>query len=77
MLCWGNTRHGQLGLGGIEDEFIATPTLNKYIDKTTRVKQVACGYNHTLFLMTDGTVFSCGSNDFDQLGYEGSRKKPG
>lgn len=77
MLCWGSTKYGQLGLGGIEEELITNPVENKYFDKSKRLKQIACGYNHTLFLLEDGTVFSCGNNDFEQLGHDGTRKKPG
>jgi E3 ubiquitin-protein ligase HERC4 len=76
MLCWGSTKYGQLGLGGIEEELIAQPVDNKFFEKR-RLKQIACGYNHTLFLLDDGTVYSCGNNDLDQLGHEGPRKKPG
>lgn len=75
MLCWGSTKYGQLGLGGIEEEIITQPTENKYLDKK-KLKQIACGYNHTLFLLDDGTVYSCGSNDFEQLGHDGPRSKP-
>lgn len=76
MLCWGSTKYGQLGLGGIEEEIIIGPIENKYFDKKSRLKQIACGYNHTLFLLEDGTVYSCGNNDYNQLGHEGPRKKP-
>lgn len=76
MLCFGSTKNGQLGLGGIEEEIIISPTENKFFEKKRRLIQVACGYNHTLFLLEDGTVYSCGNNDFDQLGHEGPRKKP-
>ena len=79
MLCWGSTKYGQLGLGGIEEEVIATPKLNKYFTSEhikASIKQVACGLNHTLFLLEDGSVYSCGSNDFEQLGHAGPRKKP-
>lgn len=75
MLCWGSTKHGQLGLGGIEEEIIVSPTDNKHFEKKT-LKQVACGYNHTLFLLDDGTVYSCGNNDFEQLGHDGPRRRP-
>ena len=75
MLCWGSTKHGQLGLGGIEEELIVTPTENKFFTNK-RVKQVASGVNHTLFLLDDGTVYSCGNNDCEQLGHEGPRKRP-
>ncbi len=79
MLCWGSTKYGQLGLGGIEEELITSPTLNKYLSTEqihSSVRQVACGVNHTLFLLQDGSVYSCGNNDFEQLGHGGPRKKP-
>lgn len=75
MLCWGSTKHGQLGLGGIEEEIIRSPQNNKHFS-SKRVIQIACGYNHTLFLVDDGTVYSCGNNDFEQLGHDGPRKRP-
>lgn len=76
MLCWGSTKYGQLGLGGIEEEIILAPTPNKYFDASKRLKQIACGFNHSLFLIDDGTVYSSGSNDYEQLGHDKSRKKP-
>lgn len=82
MLCWGSTKHGQLGLGGIEEELILAPQVNKQFSSSStsssskRVLQVSCGYNHTLFLLDDGTVYSCGNNDYEQLGHEGPRKRP-
>lgn len=80
MLCWGSTKYGQLGLGGIEEEIIKKPTKNKFLvieQNSSRVKQVSCGVNHTLFLLNDGSVYSCGNNDHEQLGHGGPRKKPG
>ena len=76
MLCWGSTNNGQLGLGGIEEELIVSPIDNKIFGKNKRLKQVACGVNHTLFLLTDGTVYSCGNNDCQQLGHNGPHKRP-
>lgn len=38
--------------------------------------QAACGATHTLLLTQSGKVFSCGNNDFGQLGHEQSRKRP-
>ncbi|KAG5443773.1 hypothetical protein CSKR_112235 [Clonorchis sinensis] len=32
------------------------------------IAHVACGYKHTLFLNADGEVYSCGGNEFGQLG---------
>jgi alpha-tubulin suppressor-like RCC1 family protein len=76
MLCWGNNKHGQLGLGGVEDEIFSKPQENKFFDKTLTIKQISCGYNHTLILLNDGTLLSCGNNDMNQLGHVGSHTKP-
>ena len=37
MYCWGKAEEGSLGLGGIEDSKVTTPTRNTYIgdDKVT------------------------------------------
>lgn len=36
---------------------------------------VACGSLHTLVLLHNGEVYSCGNNDYGQLGHEKSRTK--
>lgn len=75
MYCWGSTIHGELGLGGIEEEQIFTPKeLNWSI--VNKVANVACGENHTLVVTTDGEVYSCGNNDNGQLGHHQPRKRP-
>lgn len=75
MFAWGSTVHGELGLGGIEDEHILAPrNLDWY--KAGDVIQAACGTNHTLLLASDGKVYSCGNNDFGQLGHDQPRKRP-
>lgn len=38
MFCWGNTVHGELGLGGIEEEQILTPRELQF-SSTNGVKQ--------------------------------------
>lgn len=73
---WGDTSHGQLGLGGIEDEQIVTAReLQSLCGK--EVKDISMGVQHTVFLMRDGLVYSCGNNDFGQLGYDKGRRRPG
>ncbi|XP_077295148.1 HECT and RLD domain containing E3 ubiquitin ligase 4 isoform X2 [Arctopsyche grandis] len=75
MFCWGSSLHGELGLGGIEDEQIFTPVASTWV-QANKVSNAACGENHTLFLTSDGKIFSCGNNDYSQLGHNLPRKRP-
>ncbi|XP_055912225.1 probable E3 ubiquitin-protein ligase HERC4 isoform X2 [Eupeodes corollae] len=72
---WGNTIHGELGLGGIEDEFVLTPRQMTW-NPEQEIVQVSCGSTHTLFVTASGKVFSCGNNDNGQLGHELPTKRP-
>ena len=62
--CGYNT-WGQLGLND-------TTYRNTFTKVTTNinndVKQIACGYNYTFILKNDGSVWSCGYNEYGQLG---------
>ena len=57
---------GQLGQGA--STWPSSQTTFKQVPDMTNVKQVACGYNHTLILKNDGTVWSAGENEYGQLG---------
>ncbi|ENN74042.1 hypothetical protein YQE_09366, partial [Dendroctonus ponderosae] len=41
-----------------------------------KVVECALGDNHTLFLTNEGQVYSCGNNDYGQLGHDQPRKRP-
>ncbi|XP_021697448.1 probable E3 ubiquitin-protein ligase HERC4 isoform X1 [Aedes aegypti] len=69
VYCWGNTVHGELGLGGIEDEQVLLPREMDWCHSSS-VQQAACGTSHTLLLTKDGKLFSCGNNDHGQLGHD-------
>ncbi|XP_069509645.1 probable E3 ubiquitin-protein ligase HERC4 [Ambystoma mexicanum] len=75
MLCWGNASYGQLGLGGTDDEIVAEPRRCPFFHNK-KVLDAACGRRHTVFVLDDGTVYTCGCNDLGQLGHEKARKKP-
>ncbi|XP_044727132.1 probable E3 ubiquitin-protein ligase HERC4 isoform X2 [Chrysoperla carnea] len=75
MFCWGSTIHGELGLGGIEEEQILVPRKLPWAD-SENVMFAACGETHSLLVTVAGKVYSCGNNDFGQLGHEQSRKRP-
>ena len=61
----GNNGYGQLGLGNTTDQSTFTQVTTN-IDND--VKQIDCGYYHTIILKNDGSVWSCGYNTYGQLG---------
>ncbi|KAL0272513.1 UNVERIFIED_CONTAM: hypothetical protein PYX00_005450 [Menopon gallinae] len=75
MFCWGSTVHGELGLGGIEQEHVLAPKEHNF-KYANSVVQVACGVNHTVMITRSGEVYSCGNNDYGQLGHNKNRTKP-
>ncbi|XP_035748416.1 probable E3 ubiquitin-protein ligase HERC4 [Egretta garzetta] len=75
MLCWGNASFGQLGLGGIDEEIVLEPRRSDFFIHK-RIRDVGCGLRHTVFVLDDGTVYTCGCNDLGQLGHEKARKRP-
>lgn len=78
MLCWGYWSLGQPGIssnlrpGGI----VAEPQVCRFISDRT-IKEVACGGNHSVFLLEGGEVYTCGVNTKGQLGHEREGNKPG
>ncbi len=60
---WGANDKGQLGVGSNAD--IITPV---QLDSTYNFIYVATGYNHTIGLQQDGTVWAWGANDTGELG---------
>lgn len=67
VMAWGRNTHGQLGIGKPFDQLFE-PTRLKTFGQDSAIKQIACGEKHTVFLLNNGTVMTCGSNEFGQLG---------
>eukprot|EP01138_Halocafeteria_seosinensis_P000271 gb/GECG01000279.1/.p1 GENE.gb/GECG01000279.1/~~gb/GECG01000279.1/.p1 ORF type:complete len:2256 (+),score=290.68 gb/GECG01000279.1/:1-6768(+) len=59
-----NRRHAQF----YDKEDVPVPRVVSYLGNCGRVVDVACGADHTLFLLVSGAVYSCGSNVAGQLG---------
>jgi len=70
----GNNEFGQLGLENFNNQ--STPReVNYFTDYVITITQIACGANHTIFLASDNKVYSCGNNDFGQLGLNSTEVK--
>merc|ERR1719391_891631 len=65
--------NGELGLGGLEDPNVTQPTALNF--NQVKVSEISIGGRHTLMLAESGELYSCGSNDFGQLGREGSQTR--
>jgi alpha-tubulin suppressor-like RCC1 family protein len=62
---------GQLGLDHTQHQ--STPQLVKSLEGT-EVSMVACGLYHTIVCTAAGELFSCGKNDYGQLGLAHNRQ---
>ncbi|XP_074647680.1 putative E3 ubiquitin-protein ligase HERC4 isoform X2 [Tubulanus polymorphus] len=74
LFGWGSTNHGQLAMGGIEEECICSPKRVSSLSESPI--EISIGAHHTLFLTRAGAVYSCGNNDDGQLGQQVSRRRP-
>ena len=61
----GYNGNGQLGLGDTDNRNTFTKVINN-VDND--IKFVTCGYQHTVIIKTDDSVWSCGNNQRGQLG---------
>ncbi|XP_068614172.1 probable E3 ubiquitin-protein ligase HERC3 [Brachionichthys hirsutus] len=68
MLCWGNAKDGQLGIGGERNNLFEPRSCDVFSGRG--LKEVACGGQHSMFLLHDGSVYTCGSNSCGQLGHD-------
>lgn len=63
--AWGSNYSNQIGNGNQWWQFQDVPT---QVPNLTNVVKVAAGFDHTLALLSDGTVWAWGVNNFGQLG---------
>lgn len=77
VVGWGETRHGQLGMDGPGSEgVVATPQTVQALNGKD-IADVSCGSCHSVFVLKDGSVYSCGANDKGQLGQDRQSQQPG
>ena len=65
LFACGNNQYGQSGFGHFSN-FEITPSLIP--NAPPNIVQFLCGYNHSLFLDSEGNVYSVGENNFGELG---------
>jgi alpha-tubulin suppressor-like RCC1 family protein len=63
--AWGQNDVGQLGIGTADSSVHYVPA---QVSGLTNVIAIACGYNHSLALKVDGTVWAWGDNHSGALG---------
>jgi alpha-tubulin suppressor-like RCC1 family protein len=72
--CWGDNRHGQLGIGAdVPETFTPTQVLASPGAPLEHVAQLVAGAEHTCALTLEGDVLCWGRNDSGQVG-DGSGK---
>ena len=75
MLCWGNAKDGQLGIGVERNPMFEPRSCLVFTGRG--LKEIACGGQHSVFLLHDGSVYTCGSNSCGQLGQDKPGTAPG
>ncbi|GAB1598948.1 probable E3 ubiquitin-protein ligase HERC4 isoform X1 [Argonauta hians] len=75
LFCWGNCQDGQLGIGADDVITVTSPRELCTDDIRGPIENIACGQNHTLIALEDGSTYSCGNNDYNQLGHSKSRTR--
>ncbi|CAN9501049.1 unnamed protein product [Ophioblennius macclurei] len=70
VFSMGNNAYGQCGRPIVEDEVYSGSHIIHNLDGFggNRIKQVACGQDHSLFLTDDGKVYACGWGADGQTG---------
>ena len=68
LYTWGAKGGGRLGLGPLPTNQPLPRLVRLPGGVGLRIVQVACGSRHTLMLTEVGSAFSCGANDYGQLG---------
>lgn len=71
MFTFGGGEHGQLGHGDKVNK--VTPTFVEALEGTF-VKQITCGWSHSVALTKGGEVFTWGNGDHGKLGHGSSKK---
>ena len=64
---WGRNDFGQLGIGTKKDSAVFKPVFLRHL-QDKKIVMTAAGDAHSLFLTDLGEVYSCGFNEYGELG---------
>eukprot|EP01091_Cochliopodium_minus_P019643 TRINITY_DN8328_c1_g2_i1.p1 TRINITY_DN8328_c1_g2~~TRINITY_DN8328_c1_g2_i1.p1 ORF type:complete len:363 (+),score=93.91 TRINITY_DN8328_c1_g2_i1:160-1248(+) len=67
LMGWGDNNYGQLGLGN-DLKINQKITKPKLITNNKNIKQISCGYYHSMYLTFQGEMFAFGYNSYGMLG---------
>lgn len=73
LYSWGSNDVGALGLG--KQNFSNVPTRIPPFQNNQDIKQIYCAPDCSLVLLQDGTVYACGRNNSNRLGFGRSVEK--
>lgn len=74
LWSWGNNSSGELGLGAWSSDAGSMDRTNRpvQVDHNTNWKSAAAGFQHSLALKNDGSLWAWGANHLGQLGIGGN-----
>lgn len=73
---WGRSNDGQLSIGASEETSILSPKEVPRLQELD-IKEISCGEKHTLIVTRDGKLYTCGSNEYGELGHSKPKSQAG
>ena len=68
VYTWGRNNYGQLGINSYDDSHIPVAVYTDGVLSGKTITMTAGGFNHSIALASDGTVYTWGGNDHGELG---------
>jgi len=69
VLSWGSNEKCQCGVGKTKENIFKPVKLNQFWQDDESIVQLAAGRVHSMALMSNGTVYTWGSNDYGECGF--------